>query len=314
MTEPTASGRARIPRATPHDEAFKKLLQTFFAQFIALFFPELDRLLDHSQTRFLMQELLVDIVGEEARQLDLLLETKYKETDACVLVHLEPQSYKEADFHERMFIYFARLFERHRKEHKLIIPIAIFTADDAGDEADQLVMAVPGHTFLQFQFLKVELRRLPWRQFIDSDNPVAAALLAKMGYNQKEKRDVRFAYLRMLLKLHKRWDTARIELIMSVADLYFKPDPIQDERLLRQLSEEFPEEEEAIMDLMPAWKKWGYDAGREEGKVAGLEAGREEERQAIVRKLLSKGFTPEEVADTLELPLNEVRRLAEPGL
>ncbi|GJM73273.1 hypothetical protein HMSSN036_54890 [Paenibacillus macerans] len=25
----------------PHDEAFKKLLQTFFAEFIALFFPEL---------------------------------------------------------------------------------------------------------------------------------------------------------------------------------------------------------------------------------------------------------------------------------
>ncbi|WP_458476144.1 hypothetical protein [Paenibacillus sp. TH7-28] len=40
----------------PHDEAFKKLLQTFFAEFIALFFPELDKLLDHRQTRFLMQE------------------------------------------------------------------------------------------------------------------------------------------------------------------------------------------------------------------------------------------------------------------
>ena len=32
-----------------HDEAFKKLLQTFFSEFIALFFPELDKLLDHSQ-------------------------------------------------------------------------------------------------------------------------------------------------------------------------------------------------------------------------------------------------------------------------
>lgn len=51
-----------------HDEAFKKLLQTFFKEFIELFFPELDRLLDHRQTRFLMQELLVDIVGEESRR------------------------------------------------------------------------------------------------------------------------------------------------------------------------------------------------------------------------------------------------------
>ncbi|ETT53486.1 hypothetical protein MKZ07_00415 [Paenibacillus sp. FSL P4-0338] len=35
-------------------------------------------MLDYSETRFLMQELLVDIVGEEARELDLLLEIRYK--------------------------------------------------------------------------------------------------------------------------------------------------------------------------------------------------------------------------------------------
>lgn len=47
----------------PHDEAFKKLLQTFFKEFIQLFFPELDEWIDYSHTRLLMQELLVDIVG-----------------------------------------------------------------------------------------------------------------------------------------------------------------------------------------------------------------------------------------------------------
>lgn len=29
----------------PHDEVFKKLLQTFFAEFMALFFPELHRII-----------------------------------------------------------------------------------------------------------------------------------------------------------------------------------------------------------------------------------------------------------------------------
>jgi|GEM_PF-6567002 len=73
----------------PHDEAFKKLLYTFFAEFIALFFPELDKQLDHRHTRFLMQEQLVDVIGEERRTLDLLLETRYKATDAYILIHLE---------------------------------------------------------------------------------------------------------------------------------------------------------------------------------------------------------------------------------
>jgi hypothetical protein len=55
-----------------------------------LFFPELAQQLDY------MQELLVDIVGQEARELDLLLETKYTALDAYVLVHFEPQFYRDA--------------------------------------------------------------------------------------------------------------------------------------------------------------------------------------------------------------------------
>lgn len=292
-------GRSKKP--TPHDEAFKKLLQTFFKEFIELFFPELDRVLDHSRTRFLMQELLVDIVGQESRDLDLLLETKYTELDAYVLIHFEPQSYKETDFHERMFIYFSRLFERHRKEHQLIIPIAIFTADDVKNELDTVSMTIPKHNILRFQFLKVELRNNHWRQFIESDNPVAAALLAKMGYNEKDRRELRIAYLRMILRLRAKLDDARLALIMSVADLYFRPDKEEEEAILRELKQLYPKEGEQIMELMPAWKKWGYEEGWEEGK--------EEERQLIIRKLLDKGFSPKDVADTLELPLDEVRKL-----
>ncbi|CAM4481178.1 Rpn family recombination-promoting nuclease/putative transposase [Paenibacillus macerans] len=285
----------------PHDEAFKKLLQTFFAEFIALFFPELDKLLDHRQTRFLMQEQLVDLVGEEARTLDLLLETKYITTDAFILIHLEPQSYKQPDFHERMFIYFSRLFERHRKEHKLIIPIAVFTGDSMHDERNSLSMDIPGQEILHFQFLKVELQNHHWRKFVDSNNPVAAALLAKMGYNRGEEREMRLAYLRMILQLRKRLDSARIKLIMSFADLYFVPDPKQDEAMLYELTNQYPEEREAIMELMPAWMRLGYEKGREEGVQT--------ERQNIALRLIAKGFSLEEVAETIKLPIEEVRKL-----
>lgn len=292
----------------PHDEAFKKLLQTFFAEFLELFFPSLNALLDHSRTRLLMQELLVDIVGEEARTLDLLLETRYKTLDACILVHLEPQSYRQEDFHERMFIYFSRLFERHRKEHRLIIPIAIFTSDDARDEPDMFVMEIPEHEIAIFKFLKVELRRQNWRKFAESDNPVAAALLAKMGYNEREKREVRLAFLRMMLRLREKLDDARLALTMSVADLYFKPDPEQDAEILRELGEQDEEGGRTLMELMPAWKRWGYEEGIAEGLEKGRAEGMQKGRLEIIRKLLDKGFLPEEVAATLELPMDEVRK------
>ncbi|XID92645.1 Rpn family recombination-promoting nuclease/putative transposase [Paenibacillaceae bacterium WGS1546] len=279
----------RTREHAPHDEAFKKLLQTFFAEFIELFFPKIHKLLDFSQTRFLMQEQLVDVVGEQTLTLDLLLETKYKGEDAYILIHLEPQSYRDAHFHERMFVYFGRLFERHRKQHELIIPIAIFTMDQARRETDSLKMAVTGQTVLYFRFLKVELSNMQWRRFVDSDNPVAAALLAKMRYNESEIREVRFAYLRMLLRLRKKLDDAKLALMMSVADLYNKCDEREDVSLLRELREKYPEEGDIVDKLMPAWSRAGYEKGIKEGIEQGIEQGVEHGMATIVMNMLREG-------------------------
>lgn len=153
--------------------------------------------------------------------------------------------------------------------------------------------------------MKVELINQPWRKFIDSGNPVAAALLAKMSYNKGEERELRFAYLRMLLQLSQRLDNARLALVMSIADLYFEPDPGQDEEMLRELAKQYAKESEAIMELMPAWMRQGYEKGLEEG----IEKGSLIERQQIARRLLSKGFPPKEVADTTQLPIEEINKI-----
>ncbi|WP_207952753.1 GTPase [Paenibacillus agricola] len=74
-------------------------------------------------------------------------------------------------------------------------------------------MSIPGHEILRFQYLKVELKKQHWRRFIDSTNPGAAALLAKMAYTKDEKRQVRTAFLRKMLRLRKDLDDARVSLI-----------------------------------------------------------------------------------------------------
>ncbi|MFD1907186.1 hypothetical protein ACFSQ7_29115 [Paenibacillus rhizoplanae] len=174
-------------------------------------------------------------------------------------------------------------------------------------------MSIPEHSILRFQFLKVELRKQNWRRFIDSDNAVAAALLAKMGYTTREAREVRREFLRMFMKLRARLDQGRLALIMSVADLYFKPDRVQDEEILRELIDHYPEEGDAIMELMPAWKRWGYEEGIAEGIEKGIEKGKaegKEEGQAeTIRKLLLHGFSPEVVSKAVELPLDEIKKL-----
>lgn len=171
------------------------------------------------------------------------------------------------------------------------------------------MMALPDREIFRFRYYKVELKRCNWRSFVDSDNPVAAALLAKMGYNRKERRELRTAYLRMMLRLKQRdkLDDARLALIASVADLYYRPEPEEDRDILRELAEQLPEGAETLMELMPAWQRWGLEEGLEKGKAEG----QAEERQRIVRKLVANGYTLAEVASTLDLPQEEVRLLAD---
>ncbi len=57
------------------------------------------------------------------------------------------------------------------------------------------------------------------------------------------------AYLRMLLQLSQRLDHARLSLVMSIADLYFEPDPRQDEEMLRELAKQYEKESEVIMEI-----------------------------------------------------------------
>lgn len=153
--------------------------------------------------------------------------------------------------------------------------------------------------------LKIELRKQNWRKFVDSNNPIAAVLLAKMGYNKKEAKEVRLAYLRMILRLRTTLDDARMALIMSVADLYFKPSKDEDDRILKQITEQYPEEGVNLMELMPAWKRWGYEEGLEEGIEKGMEKGMRE----VTLRLINSGMSLEEVSHILKMPLEELESL-----
>lgn len=108
-----------------------------------------------------------------------------------------------------MFVYFSRLYEKYRR----ILPIAVFAYEQVRDEPDFLALGFNFLEVLRFRFYKVELKKLNWRDFILSDNPVAAALLSKMGFSQAERVRVKLEFLRMLTRM--KLDPARMELIAA---------------------------------------------------------------------------------------------------
>jgi len=242
-----------------------------------LFFEEVHKAIDFNHVIFLSEELFTDVVVGDVHKVDVLIETKLKDKNALIIVHFEAQAQFQELFAERMFIYFSRLYAKYRKP---IIPIVVFSYDEEKEEPNCFVMKLPFIEVLRFQFFTLELRKKNWRDFIKQDNPVAAALLSKMGYTKKDRVQVKKEFLRMLVRL--QLDPARMRLISGFFDTYLKLDDIEENQLQQEIRLLEPQEEEKIMDLRTNWEKTAELKGKLEGELEG--------ERKILKKFLQAHF------------------------
>lgn len=107
--------REEPAKYTKHDQLFKELIHTFFKEFLQVFFPEVHDQIDFQSIHPLSEEVFTDLHEGKMRRLDIVIETKLKGLDTVLIIHVEPQSYKEKNFHERMYHYFSLLYNKYRK-------------------------------------------------------------------------------------------------------------------------------------------------------------------------------------------------------
>ena len=113
--------------AIDHDRLFKELISTFFIEFLDLFLPQVADDIDRDSIQFLPLEVFNDVTSGEKKEIDLLVEVKYRQQDTCFLIHVEAQSSSKKDFAKRIFKYFARLYEKYDLP---IYPVVIFSFDE----------------------------------------------------------------------------------------------------------------------------------------------------------------------------------------
>lgn len=277
---------------TDHDRLFKELLQTFFREFVELFFPEQYFYIDFSHLNFLSQELFTDILKGEKRKVDILAETKLKGAKVLILIHIEPQSYFQKEFHERMFIYFSRLYEKYRKP---ILPIAIFSYNDKREVPEQLTIEIPTFKMVDFHYLQIHLIKMEWRTFLCSNNPVAAALISKMGYLQKERIQVKLEFLRMISRLEL--DPAKIELLYGFFETYLQLNEEEEIRMQEEITKLPKEESKAILKLPNSYLEKGVKLGIEQGI------------EKVVREMYKKGLSEELILEVSKLPIEKLREI-----
>ena len=123
-------------------------------------------------------------------------------------------------------------------------------------------MTFPGRTVLRFDYAVIQLNRPPWRRFVRQQNPVAAALMAKMKMTERERPRVKLECLRLLATL--RLDPARSKLIGGFVDGYLKLSAQELKQYERELGAIEPKERQTTMALVSSWEQRGIDQGKGE--------------------------------------------------
>ncbi|MBR8836685.1 MAG: DUF4351 domain-containing protein [Stigonema ocellatum SAG 48.90 = DSM 106950] len=247
-----------------HDRLFKELLSNFFAEFIELFFPDVNANWDRDSLEFLPQEVFTDVTEGERKIVDLVVRAAFRNQDALFIIHTEHQSYAETDFNERMFHYFARLHEKYALP---IYPIVIFSYDaPQRPETNSYRVAFSGWTVLEFHYRVIQLNRLNWEDFVNQRNPVASALMSKMRKLPQQRPTVKLVSLQLLSTLGL--NPAQVQLISGFIDTYLDLNTQEEAVFQEQLARIEPRQQEEVMEIVTSWMRKGIERGIQQGELA----------------------------------------------
>ena len=260
-----------------HDRLFKELITTFFIEFIELFFPKVTQYLDADYLEFLDKELFTDVTTGEKQEVDLIAKVRFKGQETFFLVHIEAQSSPQKDFNYRLFSYFARLHQQYRLP---VYPIVVFSYDRPKTPAPhRYQVRFKDFNVLDFNYRVIQLNRLQWRDFLNSPNPIASALMAKMAIAPEDRPKVKAECLRLLVSL--KLNPAKMQLISGFVDTYLLLNPEEELQFNQELSTFIESTQEEVMQLTTSWMRQGLEQGLEQGLSQG-------KRETIERLMLKK--------------------------
>jgi len=165
------------------DSPWKDILEGYFPDFMAFFFPTAAAEIDWSRGFELLDKELAQVVRDAElgrRYADKLIKVYLVDgREEWLLVHIEVQGQRDPDFPERMFVYAYRLYDRYRRE---IVSLAVLADVAPGWRPDGFEVGRWGSR-LGIRFPTVKLLDYGARQAeLDADaNPFATLVLAHLA-------------------------------------------------------------------------------------------------------------------------------------
>ncbi|SMB88545.1 conserved hypothetical protein (putative transposase or invertase) [Desulfonispora thiosulfatigenes DSM 11270] len=195
-----------------------------------------------------------------------------------------------------MFKYFARLHEKYQRK---ILPIVIYSHDNKEKEPDNYKLEFSFLKVLEFNFMRLQLNNEPWRNYIRSNNPVAAALISKMNYSKEEKISVKIEFTRMLANM--QLDIARSTILTAFFENYVKLTTEEDQYNKMLIEELTPQEVSSVIEITTSY----HEKGREEG----IREGEKEGRKEVAKNLILLGIEIDKIMEATKLSREEIKKL-----
>ncbi len=293
---------------TPLDTPWKQILESYFPQFMAFFFPEAYSQIDWSRGfEFLDGELQqITLEAETGKRIIDKLAKVYMHSggEQWIVAHIEIQNQKEDEFGERVFVYFARLRDKFKRE---VASFAVLGDTDVDWRPNSFGRETLGCN-LQFSFPITKLVDYKKRreELAVSDNPFAVVVLAHLAAQATKGKESQLRRKNQKLNIMKMmYDRGYSE--QAVIDLYRFVDWVLT--LPPDLAEAFNNdliayEEEKNMPYLSELERSSLAAGKAEGKAEGRV-------EVVIKQLNRRGQLSEEVVAKIEgLPIDQLEQLA----
>ncbi|NJL28081.1 MAG: DUF4351 domain-containing protein [Thermoanaerobaculia bacterium] len=286
-----------------YDSPWKEILESYFPEFMAFFFPEIHADIDWSRGWESLDQELQQVVrdAESGRRLADKLFKVYRldGQEQWVLIHVEIQGERDEGFARRMFTYNYRVFDRYERP---VVSLAVLGDDALGWRPSEFGYALWGcEVGIRFPVIKLADYNAKWGELETSPSPFAIVVMAHLKTRATRRNpEDRLRWKTQLVRgLYERGYQRRdvLELMRFIDWLMALP-----EELALQFREEHKRfEEELRMRYVTTFERFSKQEGLEEGLRQGVQVG----EASILKRLLLRRFQ--------QLPSWVEQRLAQAG-
>jgi len=293
------------------DTAWKFAVESLLPYCLALFFPELYKLIDWTHPPTFLNTELRKIRPEaktKKRFVDILVQVRFLDgTPRLIYLHIEIQAQPDPLFAQRLFVYHYRLLDLTNFGE--VVSLAILADPDPNWRPEEFVRSVAGCE-VRFRFPTVKLLDFSEEVLATSDNPFALVVRAHLGA-LRARGDAQLLFgekVRLVRELGRMGynEEVVVSLYKVVDYLMALPKDLEEqvEQIVRSVARE------RRLGKLTSLERFALERGARRGLRKGLRQGLQQGlRDAVLTVLHARfGVVPERVREALEA-IDSVERL-----